>query len=87
MPIAAIYPLEQVRAAYTELASGHVYGKIVLSTEMPADASPAPSCGGAIMTGTSDAADRNSGVIAEFRASHGRAGGYFAEAPIPLPYQ
>ncbi len=24
------------------------------------------------MTGTSDAADRNSGVIAEFRASHGR---------------
>jgi NADPH:quinone reductase len=40
MPIAAIYPLEQVRAAYTELASGHVYGKIVLSTEMPADAQP-----------------------------------------------
>ena len=27
------------------------------------------------MTGTSDAADRNSGVIADFRASHGRAGG------------
>ena len=24
------------------------------------------------MTGTSDAADRNSGAIAEFRASHGR---------------
>ena len=40
MPIAAIYPLEQVRAAYTELASGHVYGKIVLSTEMPAGAQP-----------------------------------------------
>ena len=39
------------------------------------------------MTGTSDAADRNSGAIAEFRASHGRAGGYFAGAPIPLPYQ
>jgi NADPH:quinone reductase-like Zn-dependent oxidoreductase len=36
MPIAAIYPLEQVRDAYTELASGHVYGKIVLSTEMAA---------------------------------------------------
>jgi hypothetical protein len=32
------------------------------------------------MTGTSDAAGRNSGVIAEFRASHGRVGGYFAEA-------
>ena len=26
MPIAAIYPLEQVRAAYTELAGGHVHG-------------------------------------------------------------
>ncbi len=40
MPITAVYPLEQVRAAYIELASGHVYGKIVLSTEMPADAQP-----------------------------------------------
>ena len=40
MPITAIYPMEQVHAAYTELASGHVYGKIVLSTEMPADAQP-----------------------------------------------
>ena len=40
MPIAAIYPLEQVRAAYTELAGGHVHGKIVLSTVMPADAPP-----------------------------------------------
>lgn len=40
MPVAAVYPLEQVRAAYTELASGHVYGKIVLSTEMPTDAQP-----------------------------------------------
>ena len=40
MPIAAIYPLEQVRDAYTELAGGHVYGKIVLSTEMAADAAP-----------------------------------------------
>ena len=36
MPIAAIYPLEQVRAAYTELAGGHVPGKIVLSTVTPA---------------------------------------------------
>jgi NADPH:quinone reductase-like Zn-dependent oxidoreductase len=40
MPIAAIYPLEQVRAAYTELAGGHVHGKIVLSTVIPADAPP-----------------------------------------------
>jgi len=38
--IAAIYPLDQVRDAYTELASGHVYGKIVLSTEMAADDPP-----------------------------------------------
>ena len=28
--IAATYPLEQVRAAYTELAKGHTHGKIVL---------------------------------------------------------
>jgi NADPH:quinone reductase-like Zn-dependent oxidoreductase len=27
VPVAAIYPLEQVQDAYTELASGHVYGK------------------------------------------------------------
>ncbi|MGO9194957.1 MAG: zinc-binding dehydrogenase [Streptosporangiaceae bacterium] len=40
MPIAAIYPLEQVRAAYTELAGGHVPGKIVLSTVTPAGAPP-----------------------------------------------
>ena len=40
MPIAAIYPLEQVQDAYTELAGGHVYGKIVLSTEMTADTPP-----------------------------------------------
>ena len=40
MPVAAVYPLEQVRAAYTELANGHVYGKIVLLTEMPTDAQP-----------------------------------------------
>jgi NADPH:quinone reductase-like Zn-dependent oxidoreductase len=40
VPIAAIYPLEQVRAAYTELAGGHVAGKIVLFTDMPGDAPP-----------------------------------------------
>jgi NADPH:quinone reductase-like Zn-dependent oxidoreductase len=38
VPVAAIYPLGQVQHAYTELASGHVCGKIVLSTEMAADA-------------------------------------------------
>jgi NADPH:quinone reductase-like Zn-dependent oxidoreductase len=40
VPVAAIYPLGQVRDAYTELAGGHVYGKIVLSTEMVADDPP-----------------------------------------------
>ena len=30
----------QVRAACTELAGGHVHGKIVLSTVMPANAPP-----------------------------------------------
>jgi NADPH2:quinone reductase len=45
MPIAAIYPLEQVQGAYTELAGGHVYGKIVLSTEMTADTPPLHSNG------------------------------------------
>jgi NADPH:quinone reductase-like Zn-dependent oxidoreductase len=30
-PVAATYPLDQVRAAYTELDSGHVHGKIVLT--------------------------------------------------------
>jgi NADPH:quinone reductase-like Zn-dependent oxidoreductase len=40
VPVAAIYPLEQVRVAYTELAGGHVAGKLVLSTGLPADAPP-----------------------------------------------
>ena len=30
IPIARVYPLEQVREAYQELASGHTHGKIVL---------------------------------------------------------
>jgi NADPH:quinone reductase-like Zn-dependent oxidoreductase len=30
-PVAATFPLDQVRAAYTELAGGHVHGKIVLT--------------------------------------------------------
>ena len=30
-PVAATFPLDQVRAAYDELASGHVHGKIVLT--------------------------------------------------------
>jgi hypothetical protein len=36
------------------------------------------------MTDTSDATDQNSGVIAEFRAHHGRIGGHFAGAPMLL---
>jgi hypothetical protein len=38
MLVAAIYPLEQVREAPTELAEGHPHGKIVLSTVLSADA-------------------------------------------------
>lgn len=38
MPIAAVYPLEMVREAYTELAARHTRGKIVLSMELPAAA-------------------------------------------------
>lgn len=35
MPVAAVYPLQSVREAYTELDTGHTHGKIVLSTELP----------------------------------------------------
>ncbi len=38
LPVAAIYPLDAVRDAYTELAARHTRGKIVLSTELPANA-------------------------------------------------
>jgi NADPH:quinone reductase-like Zn-dependent oxidoreductase len=38
MPIAAIYPLEAVREAYTELGDRHTRGKIVLSMELAPDA-------------------------------------------------
>jgi NADPH:quinone reductase-like Zn-dependent oxidoreductase len=38
LPIAAIYPLDAVRDAYTELAARHTRGKIVLATELPANA-------------------------------------------------
>ncbi|MFI6074811.1 NADP-dependent oxidoreductase [Actinoplanes sp. NPDC051343] len=38
MPIAAVYPLEGVRSAYTELAGRHTRGKIVLSLELGAEA-------------------------------------------------
>ena len=40
MPIAAVYPLAQVREAQTELAGGHTHGKVVLSTTLPDDAAP-----------------------------------------------
>lgn len=36
------------------------------------------------MTSTDNVNDRNSGVIAEFRASHGHVGGYFARALLLL---
>jgi NADPH:quinone reductase-like Zn-dependent oxidoreductase len=38
LPIAAVYPLEAVRDAYTELAARHTRGKIVLSMELQPDA-------------------------------------------------
>ncbi|WP_250009922.1 NADP-dependent oxidoreductase [Actinoplanes sp. M2I2] len=42
MPVAAVYPLDAVRDAYTELAARHTRGKIVLSTELPANAGRQP---------------------------------------------
>ena len=36
-PIAATFPLDQVREAYAELAGGHVHGKIVLTMSLPAE--------------------------------------------------
>jgi NADPH2:quinone reductase len=38
LPIAAVYPLEGVREAYTELAARHTRGKIVLSMDLAPDA-------------------------------------------------
>lgn len=43
VPVAAIYPLAKVAAAYAELAGGHVNGKIVLSMELPDDGAPPAS--------------------------------------------
>jgi NADPH:quinone reductase-like Zn-dependent oxidoreductase len=43
LPIAAIYPLEAVQDAYTELAARHTRGKIVLSTELPPNAGRQPA--------------------------------------------
>ncbi|HEX5202446.1 NADP-dependent oxidoreductase [Paractinoplanes rhizophilus] len=43
LPIAAIYPLEAVQEAYTELAARHTRGKIVLATELPANAGRQPA--------------------------------------------
>ena len=45
MPIAAVYPLEAVKEAYTELGARHTRGKIVLSTELPANAGRLPGAG------------------------------------------
>jgi NADPH:quinone reductase len=41
IPIAATYPLENVRAAYTRLAQRHTHGKIVLRTGTEVPATPA----------------------------------------------
>jgi NADPH:quinone reductase-like Zn-dependent oxidoreductase len=38
LPVAAVYPLEAVQGAYTELAARHTRGKIVLSMSLAADA-------------------------------------------------
>jgi len=43
LPIAAVYPLEAILEAYTELAARHTRGKIVLSMELPPDAGRQPS--------------------------------------------
>jgi NADPH:quinone reductase-like Zn-dependent oxidoreductase len=43
LPVAAIYPLDAIRDAYTELAARHTRGKIVLSTELPANAGRQPA--------------------------------------------
>ncbi|MCU7724854.1 NADP-dependent oxidoreductase [Actinoplanes sp. KI2] len=43
LPIAAVYPLEAVREAYTELAARHTRGKIVLSMELAPDAGRQPA--------------------------------------------
>ena len=43
LPIAAVYPLEAIREAYTELSARHTRGKIVLSMELPPDAGRQPS--------------------------------------------
>ncbi|MEU4240436.1 NADP-dependent oxidoreductase [Actinoplanes sp. NPDC026619] len=43
LPIAAVYPLESIKDAYTELAARHTRGKIVLSLELPASAGRQPA--------------------------------------------
>jgi NADPH-dependent curcumin reductase CurA len=40
MPITAVYPLEEVRQAYTDLAAAPTHGKIALATGMAAGAEP-----------------------------------------------
>ena len=43
LPVAAVYPLEAVRDAYTELGARRTRGKIVLSMELPPDAGRQPA--------------------------------------------
>ena len=43
LPVAAVYPLEAVKDAYTEVGLRHTRGKIVLSLELPPDAGRQPA--------------------------------------------
>jgi NADPH:quinone reductase-like Zn-dependent oxidoreductase len=43
LPVAAVYPLEAVREAYTELSARHTRGKIVLALELLPDAGRRPA--------------------------------------------
>jgi NADPH:quinone reductase-like Zn-dependent oxidoreductase len=43
MPVAAVYPLEAVREAYTELGRRHTRGKIALVMDLPPDAGRQPA--------------------------------------------
>jgi NADPH:quinone reductase-like Zn-dependent oxidoreductase len=43
LPVAAVYPLDALKDAYTELAARHTRGKIVLGMELPANAGRQPA--------------------------------------------
>jgi len=62
VPIAAIYPFEQVRAAYRELEAGHAHGKIVLT--MDAVAYPHQKVHGVDVRETEATRDRGDRAVA-----------------------